>query len=351
MPSCVLSRAMRIGLLFLLAVGASSRAWSEEATRIPAPVERATAESGAVAEHVFAKDAPETVAELRAIETRVRKLLDRLIKATVAVQIGGTWGSGVIVSEDGYVLTAAHVSARPGRLATLILSDGRRVRARTLGLDRRADAGLIRIEDKGQWPHVEMGDMDDVHVGDWCIALGHPGGYRRDRPPVLRIGRVIFRKGNNLQTDCTLVGGDSGGPLFDMQGRVIGIHSRIGTSTEWNFHVPIAAYSSRWDELVAAVDSEPNASQTPSAGRAVLGIHGEDDEQGCRVVTVLPGLPAERAGLREGDVIVRFDGQAVRDFKTLVNLIHGKKPGDEVMLSVLRNDQTVEAKVKLAERR
>ncbi|MGH7129376.1 MAG: S1C family serine protease, partial [Planctomycetaceae bacterium] len=243
---------------------------------------------------VLEKAVPETVEDLRVIESITQRLAEKIAPVTVGLSIGRAQGSGVIISEDGYVLTAAHVSGPPGRKVSIILHDGRKVEGVTLGLNPVIDAGMIQITTEGDWPHAEMADADDVAVGDWCVATGHPGGYQDDRSAVLRLGRVVSLGENVIQTDCTLVGGDSGGPLFDMQGRVIGINSRIGVNTDWNFHVPVAAYHDGWDKLIA---SEEWSERVPGA---ILGVNGEDHEKGCRVTRVAPGYPAEEAGLQEG---------------------------------------------------
>lgn len=291
----------------------------------------------------FAKDDPESLADLIEMEKQIRKISKQVIPSTVNLQIGNAQGSGVIVSEKGDILTAAHVIGRSGRRVRIILADGRRVKGETLGLNRELDVGLVRITEKGDWPHAEMGDMKKVGIGDWCLAMGHPGGFRKDRPPVVRLGRVIFKRDKIVQTDCTLVGGDSGGPLFDMEGKVIGVNSRIGASTAWNFHVPVSAYQDNWERLVKAEswDSSPSP---------ILGVSGEDHEQGCQVTAVGEDLPAEKAGLQVGDVITRFAGKPVEGFDGLAKMVRSHKPGDRVQLEFLRDDETIKKMIELAER-
>jgi len=296
---------------------------------------------------VFTKAAPEDVADLLAIQSRVRDLVAKVTPATVGVRIGRAQGSGVIVTADGYVLTAGHVSAKPGRSVVLILADGRRIKGETLGSNRTLDAGLIRITEPGPWPFVKMGHMDGIHTGDWCLALGHPGGYQRGRAPVVRLGRVLSKRRGVIQTDCTLVGGDSGGPLFDMQGRVIGIHSRIGKSTAWNFHVPIVAYRKGWDRLAAA---EVWGSR-PKPPTAVLGIDGEDVPRGCKVTKVVEKFPARRAGVKVGDIITRFSNQPVKGIEHLAALVQKKRPGTKISLTILRGGKTLHLTAVLAARR
>jgi len=317
----------------------SARTDRRPAVRAPRPA----APSG----KVFTKAAPEDITDLLAIQSRVRDLVRKVMPATVGLRIGRAQGSGVIVTADGYVLTAGHVSAKPGRSVVLILADGRRIKGETLGSNRTVDAGLVRITDPGPWPFVKMGDMAKIHTGDWCLAMGHPGGYQRGRPPVVRLGRVLRKRDSVIQSDCTLVGGDSGGPLFDMQGRVIGIHSRIGKSASWNFHVPIASYHKGWDRLAAG---EVWGSR-PKRPTAVLGVDGEDDPRGCKVTKVAEGLPAARIGVKVGDIIVKFNNETVKGIDHLALLVQKKRPGTKVSLTVLRKGKTLRLTAILAARR
>jgi serine protease Do len=288
---------------------------------------------------VFGKPVPENVADLRVIQKQLQSIVKHLQQCTVCVQIGRAAGSGVIVSEDGFVLTAAHVCGAPGRSVTLILADGRSVSGKTLGMYRTVDAGLIKISDEGKWPFAEMGDSTKLKIGDWCVATGHPGGYRSDRAPVLRLGRVVLNLRGVIQSDCPLAGGDSGGPLFDIDGKVIGINSRIGAPTSWNFHVPVSQYSSHWDRLVAS---------EVWVRRPLLGITGEDHVRGCRIIQITSGMPAEKIGLKAGDIITKLDGKPVRGIGDLAERIDKKKPGDTVKLEILREDKILKKTATLA---
>lgn len=288
----------------------------------------------------FFKRVPDGVDDLRAMEAHVRSLTQRLSACTVGVQIGPAQGSGVIITADGYVLTAAHVSGRPGRKADVILSDGTRVSGTTLGRDDTLDAGLIKIDGRSDWPHTPMADADSITIGEWCLAAGHPGGFHADRPPVFRLGRVIFSTSRVVQSDCELVGGDSGGPLFDMDGRVIGINSRIGEETQLNFHVPVGAYSRHWERLV---NSESFRSHTG----ALLGVSGKPHKLGLEITIVHPGEPAAEAGVQVGDILVSFGARKVRDIEQLVELVGRFPPGRTVALQLLRDGQPVELDVRL----
>ncbi|MCI0456014.1 MAG: S1C family serine protease, partial [Gemmataceae bacterium] len=137
------------------------------------------------------KLAPENVEDLKAIQAQVQEVVQKVLPCTVGIRIGPASGSGVIVRPDGYVLTAGHVSGQADREVTLILLDGRRVKGRTLGANRGIDSGLIKITEDGTWPFAEMGQATDLKKGQWCVATGHPNGYKIGRTPPVRLGRVL----------------------------------------------------------------------------------------------------------------------------------------------------------------
>jgi serine protease Do len=289
------------------------------------------------------KEAPEDIADLKLIQKQVKAVLKKVQPATVSVRVGGAQGSGVIVHKDGYILTAGHVSGKPGRDVTIIMHDGRKLKGKTLGTNQDIDSGLIQISDEGTWPHIAMGRSRGLKKGQWCLALGHPGGYKAGRTVVVRLGRVLENNKGFIQTDCALVGGDSGGPLFDLEGKVIGIHSRIGKQMTVNLHVPVDTYRSSWNRLVKGeVWGEKADGQ-----KAYLGVKGSGENSNCKIVEVVPGSPADKAGLREDDVITRLSGEPIDDFDDLKSEISKYKPGDQVTLRVRRGGKSFTVKVVL----
>ncbi|MEM6507344.1 MAG: trypsin-like peptidase domain-containing protein [Planctomycetota bacterium] len=185
-------------------------------------------------------------------------IADQCRAATVGIVIpGGSMGSGVIISEDGLVLTAAHVLPEAGGDVVIVLADGRQVAGKALGVNRGVDSGMAQITEEGIYPKASVADGGTIWEGDWCIAFGHGGGVQTDRPAPMRLGRMLHVTSATettrwLTTDCTVISGDSGGPLFDLQGNVIGIHSNIGMNVLVNRHVPISAYHAQWDDLATA---------------------------------------------------------------------------------------------------
>ncbi|MGD9856247.1 MAG: S1C family serine protease [Planctomycetaceae bacterium] len=290
------------------------------------------------------KNVPETVADLQQIEDQVQSVVRKLLECTVGLRVGPAQGSGVLVSADGFILTAAHVSGPPGRRIEIALADGTITIGRTLGRSRFFDASLIKIDESQRtWPFAPMGDFRAVHNGDWCLVTGHPGGYQPDRPPVLRLGRVVQIADRLIQTDCELVGGDSGGPVFDMHGQVIGINSRIGENTSLNLHVPVNVYAKNWDRLVA---SETFGDQT----RAFLGVGGESADGGVKLTRVHEHQPAEAAGIQVGDVLLTFQGVPVQSIEELQELVGNEDPGQPVRITLRRDGKIVELAVPLGSR-
>lgn len=184
---------------------------------------------------------------LRALQDRVQSAVRKASPSVVAIELSPhaekreafeVYASGVIISADGLILSQAHVShalhwsddgkvrqvgRQPGDRTTVILSDGRRLEAKLLGADSTFDLSLLQLLPKGPYPHVPFDPTPRMNLGDWVIKLGHPIGYRPDRPAVARLGRVLFVRNDVFVSDCYAAGGDSGGPFFDLDGQLVGI--------------------------------------------------------------------------------------------------------------------------------
>lgn len=212
---------------------------------------------------------PEDVAELKALQNAVNGVVEKCAPATVALKYGSGSGSGVIVSEDGLVLTAAHVIRdypdnfkgkmdppplpfTGGKKLMVMLPDGEEVEGRTLGINQGMDSGMVKITGKpkgenadkfyrdGKWVFCPVGKSGDVKKQQWVVALGHPDGPKEGRLPVARLGRVYVNTSGFLRTDCTIVGGDSGGPLFNLKGEVIGVtNMKSSQGDNLGFAIPI----------------------------------------------------------------------------------------------------------------
>ncbi|TWT36143.1 putative periplasmic serine endoprotease DegP-like precursor [Posidoniimonas corsicana] len=291
---------------------------------------------------------PKNLEDLRLIQKQVRSVVEYARPATVGVQVGGSIGSAVIVSEDGLALTAGHVAMEPNKRVVFLFADGRRARGITLGVNSSIDSGMMKITDKGPWPYVPMAPAGSISPGDWVVGLGQPNGFFRDRAPPVRLGRVLFQDDSTLCTDVTLVGGDSGGPLFNLKGQVVGIHSRIGRRIVSNYHVPIDQYHTTWDRLAGGqMWGGGLGASEPARHRAFLGVAGNSLRGPCRLTQVYEGLAAARAGLKEGDIVTRFDGEEVESFSQFGLLVGSQKPGAKVKVEVERDGKRLEFEVRL----
>lgn len=292
-------------------------------------------------ESVLRGDEPKNKLELIALQNQQAKVAEKINAVTVNLQHGSTQGSGVIITGDGYILTAAHVAGRPKQRLNIILQDGTRIEGETMGVNRNMDAGLVLITKPARdskldpWPHATIGISSDLKKGQWCLATGHPGGWTPDRPAVLRVGRLLKFLPSTLITDCALIGGDSGGPLFNLNGELIGIHSRIGVDVDDNMHVPVDVFAESWDRLV-----KHEAWGTLPGFKPAIGVRGATDPESsdvCKIALVDAGGPADKAGIRAGDIILKFDSLTVQNFDNLKEAVDSVTPGEQVVVELQRD--------------
>jgi serine protease Do len=302
------------------------------------------------------KDAP-LVSGLKDLRTLSKQLVGiSLPSAAATISLvsngGGGAGSGVVVSEDGLILTAAHVVASLADEVIVIFPDGVRKKAKKLGGDYDRDAAMVQITEEGKYPYVKVGKSNDLLRNEWCVALGHPGGFDPTRTPPVRLGRVLS-SGRFITTDCAVVGGDSGGPLFDVEGKVIGIHSNIGATLTENRHVPIGVYLEKWEDIKGGKETGRRFAargQRVDPNRAVLGVNLADPgaDGGVHLASVMEGSPAASVGLQAGDLVTRINGDAVNSAQELIRAVGEFKAGDELKISYLREGKKGEVNVELA---
>ncbi|HSX93288.1 MAG TPA: Do family serine endopeptidase [Hydrogenophaga sp.] len=265
-------------------------------------------------------------------------------------------GSGFIVDKDGVILTNAHVVDGASRV-TVKLPDRREFQARVLGTDPMTDVAVLKIEAK-DLPTVPLGSEKDLRVGDWVLAIGSPYGFEN----TATVG-VVSAKGRSLpdesyvpfiQTDAAINPGNSGGPLFNAQGQVVGINSQIFSHTGGYqglaFSIPIDVALNVKDQIV----------KTGQAQHARLGVAAQDVNQplaesfgldaprGALVAQVEPGSPADKAGLRSGDVILRVGQEPVERIADLPLLVGQAKPGERVEIGYWRDGREAKTSVELA---
>lgn len=302
--------------------------------------------------YVNDKKAPDGRKDLEVIQSALEKALPAARAATVCIEIAEGSGSGVIISPEGLVLTAAHVATGVNKKVTVILEDGTKVKAKTLGLVADKDAAMLQITDEGPFPFVEIDRESTTRLGDWVFALGHSGGYDKDRGSVVRLGRLVRIADSTFQSDCMLIGGDSGGPLFDLNGRMIAIHSRVGQQLQVNMHVPMTEYIENWDGMLAGefIGEGPYAA-LPVKGSGFLGLATESrPEGGLRVTKVGAKSPAEEAGIEDGDIILEMNGTKLATRDEMRDLLKELAAGDEVTLETERDGRTETLTLELGER-
>jgi serine protease Do len=310
----------------------------------------ASADSGRP--YVNDKKAPENRRDLEAIQSALTSVLAQARAATVCIDLGKGSGSGVIVTADGLVLTAAHVATGVKKDLSVILEDGRKFKAVSLGVVADRDAAMVRIIDKGEFPFVEIDRKDSTRLGDWVFALGHSGGFDKERGSVVRIGRLVRMAESTIQSDCTLIGGDSGGPLFDLQGRLIGIHSRVGNNLPMNMHVPMPVFIENWDAMLKSefIGEGPFAKK-PEKGKGFLGLASEAaTDGGLKVTKVGKGTPAEKADIKEGDILLKLNGTDLKTREQLQDLLKEMAAGDPLDIAATRDGKPLNFKLNLGER-
>lgn len=291
--------------------------------------------------------------DLRALNKQLVSIAEPCSKATVALMSrgGAGSGSGVIVSKEGLVLTAAHVVDSLSEEVIVVFPDGKRFEAKKLGGDFDRDAALVQITEEGSFPYVKIGKSGDLLRDQWCIAMGHPGGFDPARTPPLRLGRVL-RNANFVTTDCAVVGGDSGGPLFNVKGEVVGIHSNIGATLLENRHVPVDVFHDQWDKFKEGRRTGRRFAARPQVdlNRPVLGVEIRPTEgnTGTLLGTIRENSPAQKVGLKQGDIVTKINDKKVSGPEEMIEVVSEFKVGDEVSVTYLREEKEQVVKLKLA---
>jgi serine protease Do len=267
-------------------------------------------------------------------------------------------GSGFIISQDGYVLTNAHVVAGDGEVTVRLADAKREFKAKVIGADERTDVALLKIEATGL-PTVKLGKSAALQPGEWVAAIGSPFGFEN----TITAG-IVSATGRSLpaetyvpfiQTDVAVNPGNSGGPLINLAGEVVGVNSMIYSQTGGymgvSFAIPI--------EVALEVGQQLRSEGKVTRGRLGVRIQPMTKElaqsfqlqepDGALIATVEPGSPADKAGLKPGDVVLGFNGQKLDDPNKLPRLVAETKPGQSATLSIWRNGKAEDVKFTAAE--
>jgi serine protease Do len=255
-------------------------------------------------------------------------------------------GSGFIVDPDGYIVTNNHVIKDAGEI-TVILQDGTRYTAKVKGRDPKTDLALLKIEAPEKLAYVRFGDSDKAKVGDWVIAVGNPFGLGGS----VSAG-IISARGRDIQSgpyddylqiDAPINRGNSGGPLFDASGKVVGVNTAIFSPGGGNVGIGFAIPAALAGPVIAELKSEGRVErgwlgvQIQSIDDALAETLGLEEEDGALVSSVQPDSPAERAGFKIGDVILEFGEQKVADARDLPRIVANTDGGDNVTVAVWRD--------------
>lgn len=273
-------------------------------------------------------------------------------------------GSGVIISENGYIITNKHVAGNKYSTCYVTLENGKSYNGNVVWADADLDLAIVKINVKGL-SYMALGDSDNIKVGQEVYAIGNPIGFEFQRTVtsgiISGVNRTIKLEENNtsvymenlIQTDATINPGNSGGPLINLNGEMIGINSVKITSAEGiGFAIPINVIKPIIEKFISEDKFE----------EAYIGIFAYDKEvipyldssiefeNGIYVVNIALDGPAKNSGVKVGDIITKIDNNEINKMSELRNYIYQKSPGDTVTLTILRNKQTNEIKIKLGQR-
>ncbi len=264
-----------------------------------------------------------------------------------------SWGSGVIVSADGYIITNNHVVKDADKVKVTLENDDKKYDAKVVGTDPEIDIALLKI-DKGDLPIAHLGDSDALKVGEWVTAIGNPLGYSHS----VTAG-IVSGKGRRLgtgmesfiQTDAAINFGNSGGPLVNMSGEVVGINTAISAQGQnIGFAVPINMVKDVFQQL-----KENGKVERGALGVTVSRLSETDKryfkaDHGALIQSIQKGMGADKAGLKPYDIITKLDGKSVKDNDELVQSVASHRPGDKIKVTVSREGKTKTLTVTLSSR-
>jgi serine protease Do len=286
-------------------------------------------------------------------------------RGTYSQEVKGL-GSGYIISPDGYIVTNDHVAGNAAKI-TITLTDGRQFDAKLIGTDSASDICLLKIEGD-DLPFVKLGNSDDVIIGEWVIALGNPFGlFELNDKPTVTVG-VISATGMNLdainnryylnmiQTDASINGGNSGGPLVNGEGEVIGMNTLIFTAGNntgnigLGFAIPINKVNRIVEELKEKGSIDRNfeiGMRIQTIDEGIAKYYHLKSAKGVIVTKVYPNTPAERGGIEVGDIIIEVEGYKINNENTIFSVFYEFRTGQTITLKIIRDEKELTKQMKL----
>ena len=375
----VFSQTATVCLAVLFVVSTLKPEWlpGKGASTLPAPTQvsilstpggaDAAGGRGASFRDAVQRAAPSVVNIFTSKEVRQRHplLQDPLFRRFFGEQFGeeaqraASLGSGVIVSASGYILTNHHVVESADEIE-VALADGKKLLAKVVGNDPETDLAVLRV-DAASVPAITFGQSDALRVGDVVLAIGNPFGVGQTVTSGIvsalgRSGLDINTFENFIQTDAAINPGNSGGALIDAQGNLVGInsaiYSRSGGSMGIGFAIPVSTAKIVLEQII----------KTGSVTRGWIGVEAQEitaplaeslklpDIKGAIIAGVLRNGPADKAGMKPGDVLLAVDGKPVTDPRSMLNLVAGLTPGETAKLRIRRGQETLELAVAIGKR-
>ena len=276
-------------------------------------------------------------------------------------------GSGFIISSDGYILTNDHVAGNATKI-TVTMTNGEKHEAKLVGTDLISDIALLKIDATGL-PYLKLGNSDDVIIGEWAIAFGNPFGlFDIADKPTVTVGVVSATNMNlraeegrvyrgMIQTDAAINAGNSGGPLLNTMGEVIGVNSVIYTPNQGNIGLGFAIPINRVKSIVAELRKNGKIErefwtglEITTVDRRIARYFGLDKAEGVIVSDVKKGSPAAKGGFEVGDIILEIGAEKILDDATMIAIVNDAKTGDVLKMKVLRERKTMELRLQLEKR-
>tara|TARA_Y100001970_G_scaffold2837_1_gene3341 strand:- start:850 stop:1938 length:1089 start_codon:yes stop_codon:yes gene_type:complete len=264
-------------------------------------------------------------------------------------------GSGFVIKKDGTVITNNHVIANADDI--IVIVDNKEYQAKVLGADPYSDIAVLKIESSTNFKTVKFGNSDKSRVGDWVVAIGNPFGLGGTVTSGIISARNrdinLTRYDDFIQTDASINQGNSGGPLFNMDGDVIGINTAIispsGASSGIGFAIPANYASTIIDQLIKYGETKRGwlGVRIQEVTKEMSSIAGLDESAGAFIGGVSEGSPAEKGGIKEGDIILEFDGQKIKTMRNLPKVVANTKPNKKVVVKVWRDKKLIMLRLTL----